>query len=479
MTLRHRSLPGVAMLAATAIAWGGMFPVLKPLLSILDPITLTLIRFGLATPILVALLLVIEGRSALAFNGRALRLWWLGTLGFAGFGLLLVIGLRMTQPQHAAVMPALMPLITVIITAIRSRSLPTGRGLFAVLVGLAGVVLVVTAGHPAVLLQGSVGGGEALVLAGATCWVLYTLGAAGFPGWSGLRYTTLTLILGTMTIVGVEMVALATGHAAIPDRAAFGRAASGMAYMVLAASVMGFLFWNAGMRALGPRMGVLFINLVPVTAFTIALIGGQIPSPWEVAGVALVIAALLLNSLGVAARFLPRRGVPPAEARVRARERIVSPTGIRPAGETGLQGDDFPIARRQQLLQEAVLLRKGAQIGAADGAVVHRLHMAGNQKGFGSGLMDGEHILRSHDDAAVDAGDHGIAGVQDRHVRPVGVQGDRNIVLPDRVAGEVDGLLAILPEHDAAGLAEKIADYRIMRLGSVPKEEIRRSPSIS
>ncbi|REG28344.1 EamA-like transporter family protein [Paracoccus versutus] len=298
MTLRHRSFAGVAMLAATAIAWGGMFPVLKPLLSILDPITLTLIRFGLATPILVALLLVIEGRSALAFDGRALRLWWLGTLGFAGFGLLLVIGLRMTQPQHAAVMPALMPLITVIITAIRSRSLPTGRGLFAVLVGLAGVVLVVTAGHPAVLLQGSVGGGEALVLAGATCWVLYTLGAAGFPGWSGLRYTTLTLMLGTLTIVGVEMVALATGHAAIPDRAAFGRAAPGMAYMVLAASVMGFLFWNAGMRALGPRMGVLFINLVPVTAFAIALIGGQIPSPWEVAGVALVIAALMLNSFG-------------------------------------------------------------------------------------------------------------------------------------------------------------------------------------
>ncbi|WP_181820415.1 DMT family transporter [Paracoccus versutus] len=298
MTFRHRSLPGVAMLAATAIAWGGMFPVLKPLLSILDPITLTLIRFGLATPILVALLLVIEGRRALAFDGRALRLWWLGTLGFAGFGLLLVIGLRMTQPQHAAVMPALMPLITVIITAIRSRSLPAGRGLFAVLVGLAGVVLVATAGHPAVLLQGSVGGGEALVLAGATCWVLYTLGAAGFPGWSGLRYTTLTLMLGTMTIVGVEILALATGHAAIPDRAALGRAAPGMAYMVLAASVMGFLFWNAGMRALGPRMGVLFINLVPVTAFAIALIGGQIPSPWEVAGVALVIAALMLNSFG-------------------------------------------------------------------------------------------------------------------------------------------------------------------------------------
>lgn len=38
--------------------------------------------------------------------------------------------------------------------------------------------------------------------------------------------------------------------------------------------------------------------MIPATAFTIALIGGQIPSPWEVTGVALVIAALMLNSFG-------------------------------------------------------------------------------------------------------------------------------------------------------------------------------------
>ncbi|MFC0198851.1 DMT family transporter [Paracoccus rhizosphaerae] len=287
---------GVAMLAATAIAWGGMFSVLKPLLSILDPFTLTLIRFGLAAPILVISLLAVEGRAALSFEGQALRLWWLGTLAFAGFGLLLVIGLRLTQPQHAAVVPALMPLIAVIITGIRTQTMPAPRGLLAVLIGLTGVVLVVTSGRPTILLEGGVGGGEALVLAGATCWVLYTLGAADFPGWSGLRYTTLTLMLGTVTIMAVEMIALASEYATLPDGTALLRAAPGMAFMVLAASVMGFLFWNAGMRALGPRMGILFINLVPVTAFTIALIGGQVPSPWELVGVSLVIGALIVNS---------------------------------------------------------------------------------------------------------------------------------------------------------------------------------------
>src|SRR4249920_417013 len=68
-------------------------------------------------------------------------------------------------------------------------------------------------------------------------------------------------------------------------------------YLVLVASVMGLLFRNAGMQAVGPARGVLFINLVPVTAFTIAVMGGRVPSGAELAGVALVVVALVLNSL--------------------------------------------------------------------------------------------------------------------------------------------------------------------------------------
>lgn len=59
-------------------------------------------------------------------------MWWRSSQGLIfGNGWML----------RSQVVPALMTLITVIITAIRSRSLPAGRGLFAVLVGLAGVAL--------------------------------------------------------------------------------------------------------------------------------------------------------------------------------------------------------------------------------------------------------------------------------------------------------------------------------------------------
>ena len=119
---------------------------------------------------------------------------------------------------------------------------------------------------------------------GATCWVLYTFGAAKFPNWSGLRFTTLTLILGTLSILVVEIVVITAGKVSPPAMSVLLAASPSLAYLVLAASVMGFLFWNAGMRALGPARGVLFINLVPVTAFAVAIAFGHVPTRWEVVG---------------------------------------------------------------------------------------------------------------------------------------------------------------------------------------------------
>lgn len=292
-----KGLRGVAMLAATAIAWGGMFPVIKPLLNEIDPFTLTLARFGLAVPFLLVLLIVKEGLQALALDGKGFQLWWLGTLGFAGFGLLLVLGVRSTRPEHAAVVPALMPLIAIVVASLRGRTMPTPKAMGSVALGIAGVTLVVTRGDPTLLFRGGAGQGEALVFLGATCWVLYTFGASYFPGWSGLRFTTITLLLGTLSIVGIEIVMVAANVVPYPGISKLVRAAPSLAYLVLAASVMGFLFWNAGMRAIGPVRGVLFINLVPVTAFVVAIVHGHIPEPSEIAGVVLVIGALVLNSV--------------------------------------------------------------------------------------------------------------------------------------------------------------------------------------
>src|SRR5690606_27115161 len=202
---------GGLMLAATAMAWGGMFPVVKPLLEHVDPFTIALIRFGLSAPILGAVLLFLEGPSALNTQGRTLRLWWLGTLGFFGFGVLAIFGLESIRHEHAAVVPALMPLIALVVMSVRARRLPRPPALLAIALGLVGVAMVAPRGDPAALLHGSETRGLALVFVGVTCWVFYTLAAPEFPNWTGLRYTTLTLSLAVLSILAMQIIAVALG----------------------------------------------------------------------------------------------------------------------------------------------------------------------------------------------------------------------------------------------------------------------------
>lgn len=290
---------GILMLMATAVAWGGMFPVIKPMLKILDPVTLTFIRFVFSSIILAILLFLFEGKKSFNFENKFLPLWWFGTLGFAGFGILLVMGISHTVPQHAAVIPALMPLITVVILSIRTRHFPNLQTLSAIALGIVGVLFVVSNGNLKMIFSGEVGYGEFLIFCGATCWVLYTIGASHFPHWSGLRYTTLSIVLGTMTIASIEAIALMAGWITLPSIEQLLPMIPSFAYLVIAASVMGFIFWNGGMRILGAAKGVLFINLVPVTAFIIAIVCGNHPQIWEVVGVVLVVTALFINSLNM------------------------------------------------------------------------------------------------------------------------------------------------------------------------------------
>src|SRR5205814_1435943 len=157
----------------------------------IDPYHLTAIRYGLAVPVFLALLAAVEGRAALRPDGRALELFVLGSIGFAGFNLLGYVGIEHTRPQEASLVAALMPLLTVLATWGLSRRAPSRTTLAGIGLAFAGVALVITRGDPSRALHGGGLGGDAMILVGAFGWVVYTLGARRFPGFSPLRYTAL------------------------------------------------------------------------------------------------------------------------------------------------------------------------------------------------------------------------------------------------------------------------------------------------
>jgi drug/metabolite transporter (DMT)-like permease len=208
----------------------------------------------------------------------------------------------------------MMPFLTLLVVRLRGGA-PVARLKLALMaIGFLGVGAVITRGDVASLAHGGVGGGEALVLSGVLCWVLYTLGGAGFAGWSPLRFTALSSTLGSLTIVAVTEFATLAGWEPEPSGHDVAAAAPELVYIVLLGSVIAVLAWNSAVRSIGAPTVALFGNLIPVTTFVIAIAGGYSPNGYEIGGTLVALGAL------VAVTALNRRAAAAAPpARVSAR----------------------------------------------------------------------------------------------------------------------------------------------------------------
>ncbi|MBO9533658.1 MAG: DMT family transporter [Solirubrobacteraceae bacterium] len=300
-----------------ALAWGLMFPIAAGVIERIDAFNLTALRYLGASPLLLLLLWKVEGRQALRYEGRFLRLFWLGTLGFAGFNLLAYVALTYTEPQNAALIVALAPLVTVGLRWLRDGIRPAPGVLAFILLALLGVAMVLGQGDP-LSIAAHANVGDLLVLGGVVGWVLYTLGAAGHAELSPLRYTALTAPAGTISIVAITAVSDAAGWTTLPSLGDVGAEWLPILYVIVFGALVAVLSWNEGVRRLGPSTGSLFMNLVPVTSFAVAIGQGYDPAAGELAGAVLTILAII-GANRVAARAAAAATVEAAAAGPRVR----------------------------------------------------------------------------------------------------------------------------------------------------------------
>jgi drug/metabolite transporter (DMT)-like permease len=293
----RRTALGSIFAATTGVIWGGQFVVGKSALHRVDAFPLSTIRYAAAAALLLALLALGEGRRAFRLDGRGLQLFWLGSLGFAGFNLLAYTGLAHARPQSASLIVALGPLLTALVLWQRTRVRPSAATFALLAVALAGVALVISGGHPTSIVSGSIGWGDGLVLGGVLSFVIYGLGAAQFRGFSPLRYTALTAGLGWIAIAAVTAAAAAAGLVPLPSGGAVWSVSAQIAYLTVPGAVVAVLTWNAAIGLLGPQNAVLFGNLIPVTTFAIEIARGYRPGVAELAGAALTIGALVASNL--------------------------------------------------------------------------------------------------------------------------------------------------------------------------------------
>ncbi|MCP3717386.1 DMT family transporter [Paraburkholderia sp. CNPSo 3281] len=292
---------GVLFCVAATLSFGIMFPVMTDALLHIDPFTFTSLRYLIAGTAFLILLVAREGFGTLRLKGERIGFaWFLGSIGFAGFGFFVFLGQQLAGRDGAltaSIMMATQPMIGLLLNSAVRRIRPPLFSFLFIVMSFCGVALVVTKGDIVGLLNEPQNyAANALIVLGAACWVVYTFSAMYFPTWSAFKYTTVTTWLGLSTIVAVNLVLFATHAIPVPHLSTLSAIGPHLLYMGLVAGFGGILCWNLGNKILTPLNGVLFMDVVPITTFIVSSLEGVIPTNVQIAGACMSGAALILNN---------------------------------------------------------------------------------------------------------------------------------------------------------------------------------------
>lgn len=309
---------GVICCLIATLSWGATFPIMTSALMRFDPYTFTTLRYGFAGIALLIALYLREGKSGLKLKGERVGLaWLLGSAAFVGFGFFVFLGQQMAGENGAlttSIMMATMPMLGILVNWVLRKVAPPAISIGLIMMSFFGVMTVITKGHYSSLFDSPANyKANVLIIFGALCWVIYTVGASFFPSWSAIKYTALTTCLGMSSVLVINGILYLTGLVSVPSVSDFLFVIPHVFYTAIVASFIGILCWNIGNKILTPLNGVLFMDVVPITAFSISAIIGVEPSMPEITGACITGSALILNNLYLRYRS-PKNSVIPVRS---------------------------------------------------------------------------------------------------------------------------------------------------------------------
>ncbi|MCY1390107.1 EamA-like transporter family protein [compost metagenome] len=216
------------------------------------------------------------------------KVFILGVLGMAVYQSLAYFAAAVTSATNMGIILSLMPLMALALAIINLGQRLTAGALVGALVSLFGVLVVVSAGSPTVLLEHGLNRGDAMMLIATLAYAVYS---TLLKKWQ-LRLPPLQLLYLQVLVAIVVLLplywfspktGLNTGNVGL------------VLYACLLASMLAPLAWMQAVSRLGPSRTTLFFNLLPVvTAVIAALVLGEELAPFHLYGGALTLAGVVL-----------------------------------------------------------------------------------------------------------------------------------------------------------------------------------------
>lgn len=286
-------MPAAAVLGlvVATLFWAGNYVVGAVAVETMSPLKLTYWRWVIAAvPLLVIAQVVEHPDWAAVWRQWPVHLG-LSVSGMTAYTLFLYEALRHTSAIDASLINAVTPAVIAFCAVVLFRDRIGPRALIGVLLGLAGVLIVLTEGRLAAVLDLDVNLGNALMLGAVAVWSLYTIAGRRLTGSPPIASTAVQAVL---AVVVLTPVALWFG-AGWPDGAG---ATVSLVFIGIFPSVGAYLLWNMALRAVPAGRAGVFLNLITVFTVAISLALGQSLSLEQAAGGALVFSGIALVTTG-------------------------------------------------------------------------------------------------------------------------------------------------------------------------------------
>ncbi len=278
----------------TTFFWGSNFNVGAYIIQHLTPLAAAAERFVIAS----TLLLVIFG-----FMGR-LRMTVLrqnvyvfiaiGILSVVGFNTAMFFGLHTTTPVNGALIMATTPLSTLALAIVFEGERLTVHKVIGLLIGLFGVVLVVTHGQLMHLAGLKVAIGDLIILGGSLSWSASTIVSRRFVRASTpLETTAFSMLFGTLGLVALSVI---FEHPLTSIASAPPLTHVAILYLSVFGSMLAYLLWFNGIQQVGSSRATAFFNLVPVFAMLVSMIFGVLPNPGQIFGTLCVVFGVVFTT---------------------------------------------------------------------------------------------------------------------------------------------------------------------------------------
>jgi drug/metabolite transporter (DMT)-like permease len=293
--MKHRLV--YAKLVLVTLFWGGTFIAGRIAAHALPVLSAAALRFAVAAALLLAVAWVKEGGLP-RLSGK--QIGATAALGLTGIFLynLCFFGALGTMPAgRAALFVALNPIVTALAAALLLRERLHLWKWAGIALAFCGAAVVITRGDPLGALHDvkqSLGSGELLMLCAISSWAAYTLiGRAALKGLSPVAATTYAALWGLLFLV----IGAAGDLAAMDWRAIGWQVWLSIGYLGAFGTVLGFVWYYEGVKAIGASRTAVFNNLVPVFGISLgALLLGEQVLASMVAGGVLVAAGVTLTN---------------------------------------------------------------------------------------------------------------------------------------------------------------------------------------